>query len=88
MTKTIYKFFLILIFLLSSIHSVFSYNEDDFKIGSDEAKVTVKVFSSLTCPHCASFHKNIFDKLKKEYIDLNKVKFEHRGFPLDGRFKC
>tara|TARA_A100001011_G_C14317539_1_gene848693 strand:+ start:2529 stop:3128 length:600 start_codon:yes stop_codon:yes gene_type:complete len=83
MIKTTYKFFLILILSLGLIQPVFSYDEDDFKIGSDEAKVTVKVFSSLTCPHCASFHKNIFDKLKKEYIDLNKVKFEHRGFPLD-----
>ena len=37
----------------------------------------------MTCPHCATFHKNIFEKLKKEYIDKNKVKFEHHSFPLD-----
>ena len=47
------------------------------------AKITVKVFSSLTCPHCASFHKNIFEDLKKEYIDKDLVKFEHHSFPLD-----
>ena len=34
-------------------------------IGKDDAKVTVKVFSSLTCPHCASFHKIIFSGLIK-----------------------
>ncbi len=52
-------------------------------LGNENAKVTVKVFSSLTCPHCASFHGKIFPELKKEYIDTNKVKFEHHSFPLD-----
>ena len=52
-------------------------------IGSDNAKVTVKVFSSLTCPHCASFHNEIFSSLKKDYIDKGLVKFEHHAFPLD-----
>ena len=52
-------------------------------IGSPDAKVTVKVFSSLTCPHCANFHEVIFDKLKDEYIDKGLVRFEHHAFPLD-----
>ena len=51
--------------------------------GSLDAKVTVKVFSSLTCPHCANFHEVIFDKLKDEYIDKGLVRFEHHAFPLD-----
>mgnify|MGYP001158544252 CR=1 FL=1 len=53
------------------------------KIGNENAKITVKVFSSLTCPHCATFHEKIFKNLKKDYIDKNKVKFEHHAFPLD-----
>ena len=52
-------------------------------IGSTKAKVTVKVISSLTCPHCANFHNAIFNNLKKEYIDKGLVKFEHHAFPLD-----
>ena len=52
-------------------------------LGSDEAPVKIKIFSSLTCPHCADFHKNIFQKLKSEFIDRNLVKFEHHSFPLD-----
>ena len=52
-------------------------------IGSLDAKVTVKVFSSLTCPHCADFHIAIFNNLKKDYIDKGLVKFEHHAFPLD-----
>ena len=45
--------------------------------------VNIKVFSSLTCPHCADFHGKIYKSLKKEYISLGKVKFEHVSFPLD-----
>ena len=47
------------------------------------AKVTVKVFSSLTCPHCANFHKKYLINLKKDFIDKGIVKFEHHAFPLD-----
>ena len=56
---------------------------DVLKIGDEKAKITVKVFSSLTCPHCASFHNKIYEDLKKNYIDKNLVKFEHHAFPLD-----
>tara|TARA_B100001059_G_scaffold150750_1_gene150580 strand:- start:182 stop:775 length:594 start_codon:yes stop_codon:yes gene_type:complete len=52
-------------------------------IGSADAKVNIKVFSSLTCPHCANFHSNIYEKLKEEYIDNGLVRFEHHAFPLD-----
>ena len=55
----------------------------NLSIGSPDAKVAVKVFSSLTCPHCANFHEVIFDKLKDEYIDKGLVRFEHHAFPLD-----
>ena len=69
------------------IFSQFFFTETAFsdilKIGNKDAKIIVKVFSSLTCPHCASFHKNIFNNLKKDYIDKKKVKFEHHAFPLD-----
>ena len=80
--KEINKFFCkIFLFILLT----FSANAENkiLSIGNIDAKVTVKVFSSLTCPHCASFHKNIFEDLKKEYIDKGLVKFEHHSFPLD-----
>ena len=69
-------FFLIFVFSAQAESKVLS-------IGSPEAKITIKVFSSLTCPHCATFHTNIYEKLKKEYIDKGLVKFEHHPFPLD-----
>ncbi len=52
-------------------------------IGDAKAKVVIKVFSSLTCPHCASFHTSIFNNLKRDYIDIGLVRFEHHAFPLD-----
>ena len=80
--KEINKFFYKTIFFIFFVFSVQAESKV-LSIGSTEAKVTVKVFSSLTCPHCASFHTNIYEKLKEEYIDKGLVKFEHHAFPLD-----
>tara|TARA_B100001094_G_C17823365_1_gene619630 strand:+ start:56 stop:652 length:597 start_codon:yes stop_codon:yes gene_type:complete len=82
MKKMIKKLFIILMLSLFS-QNLLVANESVLSIGSENAKITVRVFSSLTCPHCANFHEKIFENLKKEYIDTNKVKFEHHGFPLD-----
>ena len=51
--------------------------------GNEDAKVTIITYESLTCGHCADFHKNIYPKLKKEFIDTGLVKIEFRHFPLD-----
>ncbi len=76
--KYIFIIFLLIQFLITE-----NLSSEALKIGSQNAKVTIKVFSSLTCPHCASFHKNIFEKLKEDYIDNDKIRFEHHAFPLD-----
>ena len=77
--KKIIRYFYVLFFLTLQSTFVFA----NISIGEQNAKVNVKVFSSLTCPHCASFHIKIFNKLKEEYIDNNKVYYEHLSFPLD-----
>ena len=51
--------------------------------GSENAKVTIITYESLTCGHCADFHNNVYPKLKKEFIDTGLVKIEFRHFPLD-----
>ena len=78
-----FTIFFLTILSLSNVNS--NALEIDKKVyaGNKNAKVTVKVFSSLTCPYCADFHKNVFIKLKKEFIDSNYVRFEHHSFPLD-----
>ena len=77
--KKIIRYYYVLFFLILQSTFVFA----NISIGEQNAKVNVKVFSSLTCPHCASFHIKIFNKLKEEYIDNNKVYYEHLSFPLD-----
>ena len=80
--KKINNFIYIALFFFLITFSVNAENKI-LSIGSNNAKITVKVFSSLTCPHCANFHTNIFEKLKEEYINHNLVRFEHHSFPLD-----
>ena len=79
--KKINKFFQIV--FCFSILSIVQAESKVLSIGSSDAKIVVKVFSSLTCPHCANFHTAVFNNLKKDYIDKGLVKFEHHAFPLD-----
>ena len=58
----------------------------DMTIGNPESRVTVVDYSSLTCPHCATFHAEIFTKLKEEYIDTGKVNLIFREVYFDGPF--
>jgi len=56
---------------------------DDMILGSPDAKVTIVEYASLTCPHCARFHKETLPKIKSEYIETGKVKLVYRDFPFD-----
>ena len=80
--KKINKIFYKLIFLLIIAFPAESENKIVGE-GKADAKVIVKVFSSLTCPACANWHKKVFYQMKKDYIDLGLVRFEHHPFPLD-----
>ena len=51
--------------------------------GNKDAKITIIAYESLTCSHCADFHKEIYPQLKKDYIDTGLAKIEFRHFPLD-----
>ena len=72
--------FLILFFGLSS-----NMHADTSRIvsGNENAKIIIIVFESLTCSHCADFHKEVYPQLKKDYIDTGLAKIEFRHFPLD-----
>ena len=52
-------------------------------VGNKDAKISIIAFESLTCSHCADFHKEVYPKLKKEYLDTGLAKIEFRHFPLD-----
>lgn len=51
--------------------------------GPADAKVTIIEYASLTCSHCAAFHKDTYPALKQRYIDTGQVRFILREFPLD-----
>ena len=51
--------------------------------GQENAKITIIAYESLTCSHCADFHKNVYPQLKKDYLDTGIAKIEFRHFPLD-----
>ena len=72
--------FLIFIFGLST-----SANAEIKRIvsGNQNAKITIIAYESLTCSHCANFHKDVYPSLKKDFIDTGLVKIEFRHFPLD-----
>ena len=78
--KKIIFLFVIFFIAISNAHS------EEIKrimVGNKEAKITIIAFESLTCSHCANFHKNVFPQLKKEFLDTGLAKIEFRHFPLD-----
>ena len=79
MKKLITIIFIIFYFLpLNSRAEIRTISE-----GKLDAKIKLIVFESLTCSHCADFHKNIYPKLKEDFIDKGYAYIEFRNFPLD-----
>ena len=55
----------------------------EISVGDQDAPIKIEIYSSLTCPHCANFHKKIYPKIKKEYVDNNLALIVFKDFPLD-----
>ena len=51
--------------------------------GNIDAKIKIIIFESLTCSHCASFHKKVYPSLKEDFIEKGLVSMEFKNFPLD-----
>ncbi len=80
MKKTLLSIFYIIFFATSA----FSENKiNPIYEGSPDAKIQLIIYESLTCSHCADFHKNVYPDLKENFIDKGYVKIEFRNFPLD-----
>ena len=82
-------FFLVKIIIIYFILCLKSYSgnlkiiDDLVVLGENSAPVKIKIFSSLTCPHCANFHLKIVPKIKKNYVNSGKVQLIFIDFPLD-----
>jgi len=57
--------------------------EDDRILGDPAAPVTILEYSSLTCPHCAAFHRETLPQVKAEWIDTGRARLVYRHYPLD-----
>ena len=81
------KIFSILFILLISISTKLIAEDSQsikrISVGEKNAKITIIAYESLTCGHCADFHKNVYPSLKKDFIEKGLVKIEFRHFPLD-----
>ena len=76
----------LLLYLILSINSYADnliLNNNSVTLGKDSALIKIKIFSSFTCPHCASFHLNIVPKIKSDYVNSGKVQLIFIDFPLD-----
>ena len=76
----------IILFAIIVLGTFSNLNAEEIKritVGNKDAKITIIAFESLTCSHCANFHKNVYPELKKEYLDTGLAKIEFRHFPLD-----
>tara|TARA_Y100001935_G_scaffold121956_1_gene101116 strand:- start:249 stop:830 length:582 start_codon:yes stop_codon:yes gene_type:complete len=74
-------FFLIIFFICNN--SIADNKIIPIKEGNANAKVKILVYESLTCSHCANFHKDVYPQLKEEFLDKGLVSIEFRNFPLD-----
>ena len=77
------KVILLAIIVLGSFSNLNAEEIKRITVGNKDAKITIIAFESLTCSHCANFHKNVYPELKKEYLDTGLAKIEFRHFPLD-----
>ena len=77
------KIILLAIIVLGSFSNLNAEEVKRIIVGNKDAKITIIAFESLTCSHCANFHKNVYPELKKEYLDTGLAKIEFRHFPLD-----
>ena len=56
---------------------------DDRILGDPNAPITIIEYSSLTCPHCASFHEGTLPQIKAKWIEEGRARLVFRHFPFD-----
>ena len=77
------KLILLVIFFLINHHVLANDDIKPIMEGNIDAKAKLIIYESLTCSHCADFHKNVYPKLKEEFLDKGLASIEFRNFPLD-----
>ena len=83
MKRKVKFIFSFVILILLCFKNIYAKELNILSKGEETAKVTIKIFSSLTCPYCADFHLNILKNLEKDFLKNKTLKIEHYAFPLD-----
>ena len=63
------------------LDGTYSEIDGDHTIGTTTAPVTMIIYASVTCPHCAHWFKNVWPDVKKNFVDTNKLRVVFREFP-------
>tara|TARA_Y100001970_G_C14246267_1_gene868502 strand:+ start:1909 stop:2496 length:588 start_codon:yes stop_codon:yes gene_type:complete len=80
------KIFILLLLSFLSVKSIYAESDQSIKPifeGNENAKIKILVYESLSCSHCANFHKEVYPNLKKDFIDTGLIRIEFKHFPLD-----
>ena len=77
------KIIFLLVIFFTTVLNVQAEEIKRITVGNNDAKITIIAFESLTCSHCANFHKNVYPLLKENFIDSGLANLEFRSYPLD-----
>ena len=83
MKKIVSILFIILVSFTTKLFAEENLSIKRISEGRESAKITIIAYESLTCGHCADFHRNVYPDLKKDFIETGLVRIEFRHFPLD-----
>jgi len=83
MKKIVSILFVIFIGFVTNLFAEDGQSIKRISVGEKNAKIIIIAYESLTCGHCADFHKNVYPSLKKDFIEKGLVRIEFRHFPLD-----
>lgn len=63
-------------------YSNYDLNGVETIIGSDNASLTLVLFTDYESPFCRKFDSKVLDKIKEEYVDTGKVKIIVKDSPI------
>jgi len=50
--------------------------------GDPESSVTVAVYEDFSCGHCRTYHLNTYPDVVSEFVDADRIRYEHHDFPI------
>lgn len=63
-----------------TLDGIYSELPTDHTVGSEDAPITMVVYASITCPHCAHWFTGVWPDIKANYVDKGKVRVVYREF--------